>query len=190
MVVLALTDEGKKEPLHFCIEENENISSYKMMLLDLRRRGLKKVDLICSDGFMGIADLTYLFEGCSYQSCYFHFRQSVKQYKDIAKEEQLNFFKDLREIINDSFPLNKSISKLKEVYDKHILIFTRIGWSFNKAKTLISFKKANERFWKTCYTNNPIENLNKHLKRYLKINEQIRKRQRLLDLISFLFLKK
>lgn len=78
LIVVGISEDGKREILGFKIALRETADSWKELLQELRDRGLKHVELATSDAHEGLeAALREKFPGCIWNRCQAHFRRNV-----------------------------------------------------------------------------------------------------------------
>lgn len=181
MFIIGMDEEKRKRVLNYRLNDTENINDYKQMFEELKAKGLKKVDLIVSDGFIGLERAVLkVYNGAEYQRCVKHFVEYTKRAKATygtiwnAKEEKENFITDLMKVIRSPLGYKESEREINRLYEKHINLCTYLGYYKGKLKTLIAFKRLKRAYWKSTYTTNIIECFNHHLKKNLKAKEYYR----------------
>ena len=93
LVVAGINNEGRREILTWGMEGRESEDTYTDLFCELKRRGVKGVKWIISDGHLGIqAAVSKQFAGVSWQRCWVHFMRNAlakvrhKHKKGLAKE--------------------------------------------------------------------------------------------------------
>ncbi len=127
-LVIGITPEGQKEILGYRISPTENCEVWRELLNDLKKRGLEKVDLFCTDGLAGFTNVVEeLFDRPKIQRCLIHvIRNIASKVKVKERQEVCNDFKKV-------YQQNNKISAQKE-----LLLF------INKWKKYPSIRKSLE----------------------------------------------
>ncbi len=157
LVIMGATPEGKKELVGLLDGERESKISWKELLLDLKRRGLKEGPLVavadCAFGFWPALEEVY--PGTREQRCWVHKTANVldklpkrlqsgakgkihEMYRAATKQQALEAFDDFMALYEEKYP--KACDCLRK--DKEVLF------------TFYDFPAAH---WKHLRTTNPIE---------------------------------
>jgi transposase-like protein len=98
LVLIGATPEGKKELIGFQVGVRESAQSWRELLIDVKRRGLKITpEIAVGDGALGFwKALDEGFPGTRYQRCWVH--KTANVLNKVALSVQANMKKDLREI--------------------------------------------------------------------------------------------
>ncbi len=157
LVIMGATPEGKKELVGLLDGERESKISWKELLLDLKRRGLKEGPLLAvADGALGFwPALEEVYPGTREQRCWVHKTANVldklpkrlqsgakgkihEMYRAATKQQALEAFDDFMALYEEKYP--KACLCLRK--DKEVLF------------TFYDFPAAH---WKHLRTTNPIE---------------------------------
>jgi transposase-like protein len=157
LVIMGATPEGKKELVGLLDGERESKISWKELLLDLKRRGLKEGPLLAvADGALGFwPALEEVYPGTREQRCWVHKTANVldklpkrlqsgakkkihAMYRAATKQQALEAFDDFMALYEEKYP--KACACLRK--DKDVLF------------TFYDFPAAH---WKHLRTTNPIE---------------------------------
>ncbi len=96
---MGINGDGMREILDVRIADTENETTWSDLLRDLKRRGLKGVQLVISDDHEGIkAAFNCYFQGASWQRCQVHFTRNVLRLA--GKGEKGELHADLRAIFD------------------------------------------------------------------------------------------
>lgn len=166
IIALAIKEDGSKEVLGYMIRPTESLCAYEELLNDLKKRGLNTNQLFVSDGFTGLNELTKkLFPESRFQRCLVHVLRNIN-----SKVRP----KDRIEISDDFKKIRKSTSKeeAKRKFDDFSLKWDSKYkslklWSMNQDE-LFAFMDYPLEIRKYLYSTNPIESLNKEIKRRVK----------------------
>ena len=116
LIVLGIDSEGMREILEVRVADTENETTWSDLFRDLKRRGLKDVQLVTSDDHEGIkAGVKRYFQGASWQRCQCHFTKNVLALATKGQKTELKA--DLRAIFN-SDDMNDLLSRLEETVHK------------------------------------------------------------------------
>jgi transposase-like protein len=157
LVIMGATPEGKKELVGLLDGERESKISWKELLLDLKRRGLKEGPLLAvADGALGFwPALEEVYPGTREQRCWVHKTANVldklpkrlqsgakkkihAMYRAATKQQALEAFDEFMALYEEKYP--KACACLRK--DKDVLF------------TFYDFPAAH---WKHLRTTNPIE---------------------------------
>jgi transposase-like protein len=132
------------------------------LFIDLKKRGLRGVELIISDGHKGIQKaVTASFPGSSWQVCHVQLIRDVL--KTIPKKQQKGAEK-IKESMENPLQLSKVIEYFKERrFNKAIETLERFHFDTHNYQ---AFPKEH---WRKIRTTNILERINKELKRRSKV---------------------
>jgi putative transposase len=159
LVVLGMTDEGKKEVIDFTIAPGESVISWQRFLCDLYRRGLSEegLEMIVTDGGRGLLSaLALVYPGVGIQRCWAHKSRNVLNY--VRKADQKRVKSDLHRISRAPTlqraqkALGQFCSRWKDLYPKAVRCLV------SDEEDLLSFFKVKEpTLWPQIRTTNAIE---------------------------------
>lgn len=184
LIAMAVTAEGKRTILGLSVSLSEAEVHWRTFLQSLVERGLSGVELIISDAHPGLnAARKAVFGGLPWQRCQFHFQQNAQAYLP-KKEMQAEAAADLRAIFNApnreqaQARLNDTIKK----YTQSAPNFCRwLEDNCHQALTVFDFPQIHQRFIRTS---NPLERLNREIKRRTRVVSIFPNEQACLRLIS------
>src|SRR5450432_4775897 len=98
LVLIGATPEGKKELIGFQVGIRESAQSWRELLIDVKRRGLKITpEIAVGDGALGFwKALDEIFPGTKHQRCWVH--KTANVLNKVALSVQPSMKKDLREV--------------------------------------------------------------------------------------------
>ncbi|GLS29192.1 IS256 family transposase [Mesorhizobium albiziae] len=159
LVLIGATPEGKKELVGFQTGIRESAQSWRELLVDVKRRGLKIApDIAVGDGALGFwKALDEVFAGTKHQRCWVHKTANVLNKVPLAV--QANLKTDLREIYGA--PTRSAAEMAIEVFAE------KYGAKYDKAvdcltkdrETLLAFYDFPAEHWDHLRTSNPIESV-------------------------------
>ncbi|MER9469327.1 IS256 family transposase, partial [Mesorhizobium sp. M0482] len=159
LVLIGATPEGKKELVGFQTGIRESAQSWRELLVDVKRRGLKIApDLAVGDGALGFwKALDEVFPGTKHQRCCVH--KTANVLNKVPLSVQANMKTDLREIYGA--PTRSAAEMALEVFAE------KYGAKYDKAvdcltkdrETLLAFYDFPAEHWDHLRTSNPIESV-------------------------------
>ena len=164
MIAYGTNKQGHREILGFAAYRNESKDTWQDFLKSLKKRGLKGVIMITSDGHEGIIHaISEVFPTVPWQRCQFHFSRNVvdktpKKYQTGIRAELQEMFacNTLKET------RNKKDQIIQEYQDVAETAMSCLDEGFESAMTAMILPLGMQRFFRTS---NAVERLNKELKR-------------------------
>lgn len=166
-VLLGISITGKKDVLGLYTSENESAKFWMNVLSDIRERGVQDILICPTDNLTGFNEaITSIFPNTKHQKCIVHqIRNSTKfvSYKDLKP-----FTKDLKTIYTakDELTALENFEKVKEVWN-HKYSYAIKSWETNWNE-LMTFMEYPKEIRTLIYTTNPIEGLNRQLRKVTK----------------------
>jgi len=159
LVLIGATPEGKKELVGFQVGVRESAQSWRELLVEVKRRGLKSApEIAVGDGALGFwKALDEIFPGTKHQRCWVH--KTANVLNKVALSVQPSMKKDLREVW---------LSPNRAAAEAAIDVFTeKYGAKYPKAvecltkdrQTLLAFYDFPAEHWDHLRTSNPIESV-------------------------------
>lgn len=168
MVAIGVSDTGTREILDITVMHEEAYATYQDFFEGLKDRGLKKVDLVISDGHRGIKKAAKeSFTGSSWQFCTVHLKRNLM--KIVPKKEFEVVLKQLNKVLHcDSFIeatalANGLIATYEDTKPKLAEFFAN---NLYDSCTYLSFPKSHRR---KIHSTNVLERFNKEIKRRTKV---------------------
>jgi len=168
VVATGVTEHGGREILGLDVGDSEDETFWRKFLTDLKDRGLGGVMLVISDQHAGLVKaLNRCFVGASHQRCRVHFARNLlalvpKSHKDMVAAVFRTIFAQ---------PSAKAVhATWDEVRDQLAKAFPKIGPLMDDAKTeVLAFTAFPRSHWVKIWSNNPIERVNKEIKRRARV---------------------
>jgi transposase-like protein len=159
LVLIGATPEGKKELVGFQTGVRESAQSWRELLVDVKRRGLKVApDIAVGDGALGFwKALDEVFPGTKHQRCWVH--KTANVLNKVPLSVQANMKPDLREIYGAptraaaEMAIDVFAEKYGAKYDKAVDCLTK------DRETLLAFYGFPAEHWDHLRTSNPIESI-------------------------------
>lgn len=168
-VLLGLTPDGRKEVLDYAVAANENNSTYKQLLENIRARGVEEVLLFVTDGFghLGIT-CNEMFPKAKHQYCWVHVSRNIRAY--VRKADWAIMAEEVKGIYtadNKEQATDRMETYLRKWYTKYPKLWEKMY----DPEELFAFMILPERIRKSFYTTNALEGLNNLLKRQTRKKE-------------------
>ena len=143
----------------------EDETFWTRFLRSLKKRGLAGVRLVTSDAHEGLkAAIRRCFQGASWQRCRVHYARNLLSV--IPKASQQMVAAAFRSIfaLADPTEIDHRWDEVTELPNGHG--FTKAAVSMTTAKTdVLAFSAFPAAHWRKIWSNNPLERLNKEIKR-------------------------
>jgi len=168
VVATGITATGGREVLGLAVGDSEEETFWRAFLTDLKTRGLGGVRLVISDQHAGlVAALRRCFQGAAHQRCRVHFARNLlalipKSHKDmVAALFRTIFAQPDRDAVYAAWD---------EVRDQLTKTFPKVGPLMDTAKTeVLAFTAFPRSHWVKTWSNNPLERINKEIKRRSRV---------------------
>lgn len=171
-VVTGVSAQGRREILAMSVGDAESTDFWTQVLRGLRERGLKVstetdpegVALVVSDAHSGIkAAVKAILPGAGWQRCRVHFARNVTQRLGSAHSKPVNA---LISTIFAQTTKEAVIAQYKQVAQSLRASFPDIADMLEAAEAdLTAFALMPREHWQKIWSNNPIERLNREIKR-------------------------
>jgi len=164
VVATGVAADGHREVLGFEVGDSEDGAFWTAFLRSLKTRGLCGVQLVISDAHAGLkAAIASVLLGASWQRCRVHFLRNVLA--AVPKGHAEMVAAAVRTIFAQPSPVH--------VRDQLEVIAAMLGRQFPKAETMLreaaddvtAFASFPVGHWKKIWSTNPLERLNKEIKR-------------------------
>jgi transposase-like protein len=164
VVATGVTADGRREVLGFAVGDSEDGAFWTAFLRSLKARGLGGVQLVISDAHEGLkAAIAAVLLGAAWQRCRVHFLRNV-----LAQVP-----KGSAEMVAAAIRTIFAQPDAEHVRDQLDVIAGMLGRQFPKieamlrdaAPDLLAFAEFPVLHWKKIWSTNPLERLNKEIKR-------------------------
>jgi len=168
VVATGITATGGREVLGLAVGDSEEETFWRAFLTDLRGRGLSGVRLVISDQHAGlVAALRRCFQGAAHQRCRVHFARNLlalipRSHKDmVAALFRTIFAQPDRDAVSTAW---------EEVRGQLVKTFPKVGPLMDTAKAeVLAFTAFPKAHWIKIWSNNPLERINKEIKRRSRV---------------------
>lgn len=164
VVAVGVAADGRREVLGFDVGDSENEAFWTEFLRGLRTRGLDGVRLVMSDAHTGLKKaIGTVFQGAGWQHCRVHFMRNVLAAVPKASQDMV------ASIIRTTFAQPDREHILKQFGE----VTTMLARSHPKVaamltvaqEDLLAFAAFPQRHWRQIWSTNPLERVNKEIKR-------------------------
>lgn len=164
VIAYGIRADGMREVLGVEINNSEDLEQWRAFLQDLVARGVRGVRLIISDAHRGLKQaIAEVFLGASWQRCRVHFLRNLEA--QVPKNAQAMVAATVRPIFQQS-GREAAQAQLKQVCDVLQARFPKAVEMLIKAEEeVLAFYDFPHEHWRQIYSTNPLERLNKELKR-------------------------
>jgi len=164
LIAIGVNEDGEREVLGVSVAEKEMESSWRAFMRGLVTRGLRGIRLAISDAHEGLkAGIRAVFNGVTWQRCYVHFIRNVLD--KVPKTAQGFVAAAMRNIFHQS-----SYEHAKEAMDKALEAMEQ-KWPRAAAlaqraeEDVLAYFSFPQAHWRQIRSTNPLERLNKELRR-------------------------
>lgn len=168
VVATGITEDGGREVLGLMVGDSETEVFWSEFLRSLRERGLTGVRLVIADHHSGLVKaVRKLMLGAAYQRCRVHFLRNV--FAVIPKDSAEMVAATIRTIFAQ--PTAEAVrAQLDTVADMLGRQFPKVRAMLLEAKVdLTAFADFPERHWKKIQSTNPLERVNREIKRRVDV---------------------
>ncbi len=165
-IAMAITAEGVKTVLGYSITPEESAEAYKDLLGSFASRGLRRVEIVVSDGIAGLDEaIDSCFPGAKRQRCFVHLLRNLCSRVRTSDRQAIS--RDFMAIAK-ARDGQAAATLLGGFIGKWGLAYPKLKQWASKTDNILTFMDYPEELRHLIYTNNPIESLNKQIKRELK----------------------
>ncbi|MFX0538367.1 IS256 family transposase [Ornithinimicrobium sp. Y1847] len=168
VIATGVTEHGRREILGLDVGDSEDEVFWRAFLTGLKKRGLTGVQLVISDQHAGlVAALTRVFQGSSHQRCRVHFIRNVLAHVPKAETEMVAAV--FRTIFAQP-DLASMARQWDKVRDDLATRYPKTGPLMDAAKSeVLAFAAFPREHWRKIWSTNPLERLNKEIKRRSRV---------------------
>ena len=168
VVATGVTADGRREILGLDVGDSEDEVFWRAFLTGLRKRGLGGVQLVISDQHAGlVAAIARVMQGSAHQRCRVHFVRNLLAHVPKGQAEMVAAL--FRTIFAQPDPEAMSLTWDK-VRDELAVRFPKAGPLMDGAKPeVLAFNAFPRAHWRKIWSTNPLERLNKEIKRRARV---------------------
>ena len=167
VIAMAVLEDGEREIVGVDIGPAETEAFWKTFLRSLCRRGLEHVKLVISDAHEGLKNaIVAVFAEAAWQRCRVHFtRNALGQ---VTKQYQQLVAASVRQVFLQP-DYNAARDQLREISDKLSSKFPKVSDMLDEAQEdLLAYCSFPAEHHSKIWSTNPLERLNKEVKRRTK----------------------
>ena len=164
LIVIGIAESGHRDILSIDVAHTETEATYADLFKNLKKRGLKGVQLVISDHHEGLQNaIKRHFQGASWQHCQTHFHRNIRGITPPKHQRQVN--EALKDVFNapDHNTAKKRLSSMMDTYENILpKLVDKLDRDVTHCLTCYGFPKPHR---KRIRTTNLLERLNREIKR-------------------------
>lgn len=164
VVAVGIAADGRREVLGFDVGDTENEAFWTAFLRSMKTRGLGGVQLVMSDAHSGLKKaIGTVFQGASWQRCRVHFMRNVLAV--VPKGSQDMVASIIRTIFAqpDAEHVHTQLDEVTRMLGRS---HPKVAAMLDDARDdLLAFTGFPQRHWRQIWSTNPLERVNKEIKR-------------------------
>ena len=164
VVAVGVAADGRREVLGFDVGDTENEGFWTEFLRSLKVRGLEGVNLVISDAHSGLKNaIGTVFQGASWQRCRVHFMRNVLSVVPKGSQDMVGSI--IRTIFAqpDKDHIHSQFSEVTRMLGRS---HPKVASMLEDAQhDLLAFASFPQRHWRQVWSTNPLERVNKEIKR-------------------------
>ena len=164
VVAVGVAADGRREVLGFDVGDLDNEAFWTGFLRSLKTRGLGGMALVMSDAHSGLNKVTNtVFQGASWQRCRVHFMRNVLAVAPKGSQDMVASV--IRTVFAqpDAHHINKQFTEVAAMLGhSHPKVATMLD---DARHGLLAFAVFPQRHWRQIWSTNPLELVNKEIKR-------------------------
>jgi transposase-like protein len=170
VVATGVSIDGTREVLGTAVGDSESFDFWREFLIGLKARGLSGVHLVISDAHAGLtAAVRQQFTGASWQRCRVHFMRNVTS--AVSAKQVPPVMAAIKTIFAHTEP-DDVAAQWDQVAETLAASFPKVAAMMRDAKEdVLAFRSFPKAHWQKIWSNNPIERLNKEIKRRADVVE-------------------
>ena len=170
VVATGVSIEGTREVLGTAVGDSESFEFWREFLASLKARGLAGVHLVISDAHAGLKSaVAQQFSGSSWQRCRVHFMRNL--HGAVSAKHAPAVTAAVKTVFAHTDP-EEVAAQWDTVADSLAASFPKVAAMMNEAKAdVLAFTAFPRAHWQKIWSNNPIERLNKEIKRRADVVE-------------------
>jgi putative transposase len=163
VVAVGVNQEGRREVLGIACGPAETEAFWTEFLRSLAARGLTGVHLVISDAHQGLKNAAAKVLGATWQRCRVHFMRNALAYVPKSQNQMV------AAVIRTAFvqpTCEEAVAQWRETADRLRQRFEKLGALMDEAEAdVLAFMGFPKDHWKKIASTNPLERVNKEIKR-------------------------
>lgn len=170
VVATGVSIDGTREVLGTAVGDSESFEFWREFLTALRARGLSGVHLVVSDAHAGLkAAVAAQFTGSAWQRCRVHFLRNL--HTAVSAKHAPAVTAAVKTVFAHTDPEDVA-AQWDQVADTLAAPFPKVAATMREAKhDVLAFAAFPQAHWQKIWSNNPLERLNKEVKRRADVVE-------------------
>ena len=164
VVAFGVAADGRREVLGFDVGDSESTQSWTAFLRSLKTRGLGGVKLVISDAHAGLkAAIATVFQGASWQRCRVHFMRNMLATVPKGSQEMVASIIRTAFAQPDAEHVHKQFGEVTTMLAKS---HPKVAAMLQDARDdVLAFTGFPIKHWRQLWSTNPMERVNKEIKR-------------------------
>ncbi len=164
VVAFGVAADGRREVLGFDVGDSENEGFWTSFLRSLKARGLDGVKLAISDAHSGLKKaIGTVFHGAGWQRCRVHFMRNVLSIVPKGSQDMVASIIRTAFAQPDAAHVNTQFDEVTRMLAKsHPKVAAMLG---DAREDVLAFTGFPARHWRQIWSTNPMERVNKEIKR-------------------------
>jgi putative transposase len=164
VVAIGINDLGYREVLGIAVGDSEAEGFWRQFLGSLKERGLTGTRLVISDAHLGLtAAIRRMFQGSSWQRCRVHFLRNLLSHVPKAGQDMVAAAMKAVFVIQAPEQVRSHWQRVTEMLRKQFP--TAVPVMDAARDDVLAFLHVPQEHWRKIWSTNPLERLNKEIKR-------------------------
>ena len=164
VVAIGINALGYREVLGIAVGDSEAEGFWRQFLGSLKERGLDGTRLVISDAHLGLtAAIKRMFQGCSWQRCRVHFLRNLLSHVPKAGQDMVAAAMKAVFVIQAPDQVRAHWQRVTEMLRKQFP--TAVPVMEAARDDVLAFLHFPQEHWRKIWSTNPLERLNKEIKR-------------------------
>jgi putative transposase len=164
VVAIGINALGYREVLGIAVGDSEAEGFWRQFLGSLKERGLDGTRLVISDAHLGLtAAIKRMFQGCSWQRCRVHFLRNLLSHMPKAGQDMVAAAMKSVFLIQAPDQVRAHWQRVTEMLRKQFP--TAVPIMEAARDDVLAFLNFPQEHWRKIWSTNPLERLNKEIKR-------------------------
>lgn len=167
VIAVGVNQEGRREVLGLACGPAESEEFWTAFLRTLKKRGLSGVRLVTSDAHQGLKNAAAKVLGATWQRCRVHFMRNALVYVPKAQHQMV------AAVIPTAFvqpARDEAVAQWRETAERMRERFPRLFTLMGEAEAdVLAFMGFPKEHWRQLASTNPLERVNKEIKRRAKV---------------------
>nr|WP_255144111.1 IS256 family transposase [Synechococcus sp. EJ6-Ellesmere] len=164
VVAIGINALGYREVLGIAVGDSETEGFWRQFLGSLKERGLDGTRLVISDAHLGLtAAIKRMFQGCAWQRCRVHFLRNLLSHVPKAGQDMVAAAMKAVFVIQAPDQVRAHWQRVTEMLRKQFP--SAVSVMEAAREDVLAFLHFPQEHWRKVWSTNPLERLNKEIKR-------------------------